>query len=74
MNTQDRKALRHLGGNIITAMPERMTQKELAKLAGIGERSLNDYCRGLHAPSAIALKRIATALECTTDELLEGVE
>ena len=51
-----------------------MTQKELAKKAGVSYSVLSGYMRGLHDPSATRLKKIARALGCSVDELLKGVD
>lgn len=47
-----------------------MTQTELAELAGIDRRTLNKYMLRQRIPPANVITKIATVLECSTDELL----
>ena len=49
------------------------TQKYVADKINVHKTLMSRYCRGEVEPSASTLKRIALALHCTTDELLEGV-
>lgn len=47
-----------------------MTQKELAKRAGITESAVSHYISGDRVPRGVTLVKIANALETTTDNLL----
>ena len=48
-----------------------VTQEELAKRIGTSQQMISRYLTGQSIPSAITLKRIADALECSTDEFYE---
>lgn len=61
-----------IGRNIRARMDGR-TQKWVADRINVHKSLVGRYCRGESQPSAGNLKRIALALRCTTDELLEGV-
>ena len=49
-----------------------LSQEELGRRAGVDEVRISKYERGVHAPGAAVLGRIAVALETTTDYLLAG--
>lgn len=49
-----------------------LTQKELAEKAGITHAAINRYENGLRVPSVNIAIRIAHALGCTVEELVEG--
>ena len=46
-----------------------MTQRELAKQAGVGERTVSRHARGCCAPGTETLLRYARVLRCRIDEL-----
>lgn len=50
-----------------------MTQMALSIRVGTTPGAVCLWCQGRSVPYATTLKRIALALRCTTDELLEGV-
>lgn len=47
-----------------------MKQWELAKLSGTSEQTISKYVNGESTPSAYAVYRLAKALECTIDYLV----
>ncbi len=49
-----------------------LSQEELARQAGVKALQISKYERGIYAPRAAVLGRIAVALETTTDYLLAG--
>lgn len=49
-----------------------LSQEELARRAGVTERQIRRYERGVYTPRAAVLSRIAVALETTADYLLAG--
>jgi transcriptional regulator with XRE-family HTH domain len=51
----------------------RMTQKELAIKSGVTEAAMSHYVKGDRTPRSAVLSRIATALNTTSDYLMEGV-
>ncbi len=53
---------------------KKMTQKELAEKTGIASVSVSRYCIGARIPNATTLYSMARALECTMEDLMEGVE
>lgn len=66
--------LRRLGGNILRQLGRRdMTQQQLARDARIHKNTVYRYTSGRTEMGATTLKRIAIALNCSCDELLEGV-
>ena len=50
-----------------------MTQKELAKRAGITEASISHYIKGDRTPRSYVLARIAEVLGTTSEYLMEGM-
>lgn len=61
----------HVGENIRRIRLERkMTQLGLAERSGVSAQQINQIEWGTKGLSVVSLKRIATALNCTTDELL----
>lgn len=50
-----------------------ITQMALSIRVGTTPGAVCLWCQGRSVPYATTLKRIALALHCTTDELLEGV-
>ena len=62
-----------IGANIRAHMDGR-TQVYVANKVHVHKTLMGRYCRGEVEPSATTLKRIALALGCTCDDLLEGVE
>lgn len=61
-----------IAANIRAHMDGR-TQTYVAARMHVHKSLMGRYCRGEVEPSASNLKRIALALGCTCDELLEGV-
>ena len=47
-----------------------MTQEELAQSCGISRQRVTNYEIGIREPDLDTLKRLASALDCTVDELL----
>jgi transcriptional regulator with XRE-family HTH domain len=47
-----------------------MTQKTLADTIGVGTTAISNYEKGIREPNIGTLKKLATVLECTVDELL----
>lgn len=59
------------GANLADALEERrMTQKELARRAGVTEAAVSRYLTGERAPQAATVAALARALDCSTDDLL----
>ncbi len=50
-----------------------ITQKELAKRAGITEAAISHYIKGDRTPRSSVLSRIAIVLNTTSDYLMEGI-
>lgn len=48
-----------------------MTQESLAQSCGISRQRITNYEIGIREPNLETLKKLAVALECTVDELLE---
>lgn len=61
-----------IAANIRAHMDGR-TQTYVANKVHVHRTLMGRYCRGESEPSAGNLKRIALALGCSVDELLEGV-
>lgn len=53
---------------------QRMTQRELGKAIGISASAITQYESGARKPDIITLKKLAAALHCTADQLLEPIE
>jgi len=51
-----------------------MSLKDLHETTGISYSTMSNYTRGICVPNAVNLKRMAKALGCTMDDLMEGVE
>lgn len=49
-----------------------MTQKDLSDKVGVSQAALSKYELGESTPSVKVLKKLAKALNCTVDELLEN--
>ena len=63
------------GRNISVELIRReMTQKQLANQIGIHPESLSRYCTGKREPRISWVYKIAKALGCTIDSLLEGCD
>jgi len=54
----------------LTRTQRKISQQELGELATTHQKNISKYEKDLVAPSAITLKKIADALEVTTDYLL----
>ena len=64
-----------IGENIKRKLKERrMHVSELSKKTGIPASTLYSYTGNIGTPSAVAIKKIADALNTTTDELLKEPE
>ena len=60
-----------LGNKIKTVRQQKkMSQNELAELSGVMQKNISRYEQDTSVPSALALKKIADALEVATDYLL----
>lgn len=53
---------------------QNMTQRELAKAVGITASAITQYETGARKPDIVTLKKLAAALHCTADQLLEPIE
>ncbi len=53
---------------------QKMTQRELAKAVGITASAITQYETGARKPDIVTLKKLAAALHCTADQLLEPIE
>ncbi len=53
---------------------QRMTQRELAEAIGVTQSTITQYETGVRKPDIITLKKLAVALHCTTDQLLEPIK
>lgn len=51
-----------------------LTASGLAQISGVSIQSINNYKMGYCYPGSRELHRIARALGCTMDELMEGEE
>lgn len=51
-----------------------ITQAELAKELGVSQPAVAQWENGIRKPDIYMLKKIAYALKCTTDELLEEIK
>ncbi len=56
----------------ISRQKRKMSQQDLGNLAETHQKNISKYEQNLVVPSAITLKKIADALEVTTDYLLGG--
>ena len=48
-----------------------LTQKELADQIGVNQSTLANWESGTRSPNVSMLKKLAAALHCTVDELLQ---
>lgn len=53
---------------------QEMTQRELAEAVGVTPSAITQYETGTRKPDIVTLKKLAAALHCTTDQLLEPIE
>jgi len=53
---------------------KRMTQQDLAKLAGVSRQSINSIEQGRYMPSLSLALKLARVFECATDDLFQLVE
>ena len=53
---------------------QNMTQRELAKAVGITASAITQYETGARKPDIVTLKKLAAALRCTADQLLEPIK
>lgn len=51
-----------------------MTQQELADVLGVTQGAVANWENGIRKPDIFMLKRIADALHCTADDLLNAPE
>lgn len=52
----------------------KMTQRELAEAVGVTASAITQYETGARKPDIVTLKKLASVLHCTTDQLLEPIE
>lgn len=50
------------------------TQKQLGSLIGVAQSTITQYETGVRKPDIVTLKKLATVLHCTTDQLLEPIK
>lgn len=53
---------------------KRLTLEQLASLSGVSRISLNRYELGQRVPNVVIAQKIANALGCTIDELLDSAK
>lgn len=53
---------------------QNMTQRELAEAVGITASAITQYETGARKPDIVTLKKLAAALHCTADQLLEPIK
>ena len=53
---------------------QNMTQRELAKAVGLTASAITQYETGARKPDIVTLKKLAAALHCTADQLLEPIK
>ena len=51
-----------------------LTQKQLGDALGVAQSTMAQYETGARKPDIITLKKLAAALHCTADQLLEPIE
>ena len=52
----------------------RLSQEKLAEIIGVTQGAVHQWEKGLTAPSTGKLKKLAEALDCTVDDLLDERE
>lgn len=67
------------GGERMTAVYKyrkklNLTQRELANAVGVTPNAITQYESGTRKPDIVTLKKLAIALHCTTDQLLEPIK
>jgi len=71
---ETQRACMRIGDNIARYLNRAgMTQRMLAAYADMTEVSISRYISGDRAPRALALYRISKALNCTMEDLMNGV-
>ena len=50
-----------------------MTQAQLASMVGVSPNAITQYEKGVRKPNILMLKKLAKALNTTTDALLEPI-
>ena len=53
---------------------QKMTQRELALAVGSAQSTVAQYESGARKPDIVTLKKLAAALHCTADQLLEPIK
>ena len=53
-------------------MARGLTQGQLAEMVGCYAKDISRWENGMHAPGTKALMKLANALNCTIDELIES--
>lgn len=48
-----------------------LSQKSLASVVGVTDKAISQYECERRCPNSVMLKKIASALDCTVDELLK---
>lgn len=51
-----------------------LTQKRLGDTVGLAQSTLAQYETGARKPDIVTLKKLAAALHCTADQLLEPIK
>ena len=51
-----------------------LTQKQLGDALGVAQSTMAQYETGARKPDIVTLKKLAAALHCTADQLLEPIE
>ena len=51
-----------------------LSQAELSEKIGVSQNTISQWETGVRKPDIIHLKKLALALNCTTDELLESIK
>lgn len=60
------------GNNLARMMYElKVTQKDLSEMTGLSEPTISKYINKLQMPGVKAVIKIAYALGCTTDDLID---
>jgi transcriptional regulator with XRE-family HTH domain len=68
----DRQVQRNISANLTRLLESRgMTQMALAAKAGTTSANVSRLANGLFLPNVAIMGRIAAALDCTIDELIE---
>lgn len=73
--TDKEKNLKQFRDNLLRISGERkMTQVDIARKMDTHRKVVNKWFTGKNCASVFSLPRLAKTLNCTIDELLEGIE